>query len=274
MNLLESLSTTADSTKEIVSIGKSVLGRDIFAFVKGENPKYKILIHGGIHAREYITSKLVCELAKNYDGEAEIWFVPIVNPDGVMLCLNGLESVPYYRHNELMIMNKGSKDFSMWKSNIEGVDLNVNFDALWGTGEQNIEYPSSENYIGPYPFSEPETVALKNITNMNDFILTISYHCKGQEIYWGFDDEYRFKKEAKQFSNLLKYPLKKSLKSAGGYKDWYVSNVNGLGLTIEVGDDKYSHPLDDDVFEEIYQRNKHIPELCSDISKSIYNQLD
>ena len=68
------------------------------------------------------------------------------------------------RQAELFALNGGDKDFSLWKANARGVDLNVNFAASWGKGKRNLRVAGAENYIGEKPFSEPETLTLKNFT--------------------------------------------------------------------------------------------------------------
>lgn len=273
MTIIDYINSATKTTKQSFSIGQSVLGRDIIAMVKGSNPSVKVLIHGAIHAREFITSRLICQLAEEYKGEAEIWFVPLVNPDGVSLILNGLSTIPKWRHDFLMRCNGNNEDFRIWKANINGVDLNDNFDAMWGTGEFNVRQPNYDNYIGPYPFSEPETRALRKITRENDFLLTISYHTKGREIYWGFDDNYDYYEEAMEFSKQTGYPLLKSANSAGGYKDWFTKNYGRLGLTIEVGNDELPHPLNDDAYDEIYNENKGIAELASKVAIEMFNKI-
>jgi g-D-glutamyl-meso-diaminopimelate peptidase len=262
MLIKDVIKTAGESADRVVSIGRSVLGKNIFAYVKGKGPQ-RALIHGAIHAREYITARLVAELLQSYRGEAEIWFVPLVNPDGARLVLEGLSSVPPGRRARLTEYN-GGEDFSLWKANINGVDLNVNFDANWGRGEQNIAYPARENFIGPYPFSEPETRALRDLTINKNFQATLSYHTKGREIYWGFDGNYNYMEDAEAFSRLTGYSLLKSEGSAGGYKDWYTLIGGGLGLTIEAGSDDAEHPLDQDEYPVIWQENKYVAELLSE----------
>ena len=51
-------------------------------------------------------------------------YVPLVNPDGVDLVLNGLSSVSEIYKNKPYL---DEKKFSNWKSNINGVDLNKNY---------------------------------------------------------------------------------------------------------------------------------------------------
>ena len=86
----------------------------------------------------------------------------------------------------LLRLNGGSSDFTLWKANGRGVDLNVNFQADWGCGAANVRRPGPENYIGPAPFSEPETRALRDLTLALSPDATISFHTKGGEIYWEY----------------------------------------------------------------------------------------
>ena len=168
-----------------------------------------------------------------------VYFIPVLNPDGVMIAL---------------------KKDKLYKANGRGVDLNVNFDANWGLGSQNIRKVASQNYIGESPFSEPETCAIRDFTLkvMPDY--TISYHSKGQEIYYEF-----FQKDiafdlafAKTISNLTGYQVKKTPFSSGGYKDWCIQKLGISALTIEVGDDKLSHPITNKHLRKIYRQNRHV----------------
>jgi g-D-glutamyl-meso-diaminopimelate peptidase len=72
--------------------------------------------------------------------------MPMVNPDGVDLVLNGLDrSNPYY--NDLIKWNNGSTDFSKtWNANIRGVDLNHNYDAMWQKSK-DVEKTSSNKSV-------------------------------------------------------------------------------------------------------------------------------
>lgn len=254
---------------KIEVIGKSFFNRPIYAvFVGNGNPK--TLIHGGIHARENITSRLVLDLAKKHEGDA-ICFVPMVNPDGVELACNGVDSVPQEYRRFLIDVNQ-SLDFTLWKANGRAVDNNVNFDADWGGGDKNITYPCFENYIGQYPESEPETVALVSLTKKYRFCASISYHAKGNVIYQGFKGLNPYVDLAKGFSEITGYPLMESVTSSGGYKDWFVNKGFGLGLTIEVGDDAYSHPLPDEAYDTILKENADVPKLLEEAGKIIWKK--
>ncbi|MEG1791872.1 MAG: M14 family zinc carboxypeptidase [Clostridia bacterium] len=250
----------------IFSLGKTLFGREIFAIIVGVgNPK--TLIHGGIHGRENITSRLVVRQARVYSGSA-VCFVPMVNPDGVQLAELGLKSAPQNMRKFLTKAN-GDGDFKLWKANGRAVDINVNFNADWGNGLFNANIPSFENYIGKMPESEVETKALIELTKIYKFKVSASYHAKGEVIYCGFQDKFPYMSEAMEISNLTGYPLLQSLGSAGGFKDWFVLNNYGLGLTIEVGDDRLAHPLQESAFAKVWRDNKEVAKKLCEIGERI-----
>lgn len=257
-NLVEDLK--AFSANSAVSVGKSLFGRDIWALTVGDGVP-RALIHGGIHGREHITCRLVIELAKQYRGAA-VMFVPMVNPDGVEIAVNGLDSVPRERREYLQKVN-GRGSFKLWKANGRAVDLNVNFDALWGRGDLNITKPAPANYIGAYPHSEPETRVLSELTEKYKFTATISYHCKGRVIYYGFENYPAHLDKVSEIVRLTGYTPLTSRGSAGGYKDWYLKRGFGFGVTVEVGDDSLSHPLSDSSFKKIWNENNGVAEFAA-----------
>lgn len=225
LNDIETLSEKYPSQLEEEVIGKSYLGREIKCIIFGnKDAKNKLLIIGNAHARETHNTPLImkqieyyCENWENeYNGEkvkdifknSAIFFVPTQNPDGLELVINGFESIPDNKIQELRaqivlalerkiknnfvegadsdkkidISNYKFKedDLTMWKSNIKGVDLHYNFyeenineeELLgWknnGTSRLVDETFSSENYIGPYGCSESETEAIINLINKYD----------------------------------------------------------------------------------------------------------
>ena len=144
------------------SLGKTIDGRELYHVVVG-NPSApkKILVHGSIHSREYIVTKVVMrELASllemekkesGYQGNSIkhllqntcIHFVPMLNPDGVSLVQNGLNGIgsEELRKSVLEIAQKEhvtnfSYYFHLWKNNLRGVNLNKNFDVNW---EQTVD---------------------------------------------------------------------------------------------------------------------------------------
>ena len=234
----------AKSEKRI--IGQSLFGRDIFAVKVGEGNPVGIAQYA-IHGREYITTELAFAHYEIGVSKGSLWILPLVNPDGALLSQIGISSV---RSDEdrcrLLALNKG-ENFSLWKANGRGVDLNVNFPARYGTGAKNVKTAGAENYIGAFPCSEPESVALKNFTERISPDYTVSYHTKGEEIYWYFyqsiDTCDRDRALGEVLARATGYPLANAGNSAGGYKDWCIQHFHIPSFTVEVGKDEFSHPL-------------------------------
>ena len=227
-------------------IGKSLFGRDLFAIRLGFGAPVGIAQYA-IHGREWITSYLAFEHFRRGGVFGSVWFVPLANPDGALLSQKGLSSAPKASRAELLALNGGGKDFSLWKANGRGVDLNVNFAARWGGGKSNVFAPGGENYVGAKPFSEPETQALKAFTEQIRPDYTISFHTKGEEIYWRFHQKgmraYRDYALAKSLSFSTGYPLGEAEGSAGGYKDWCIETFGIPAVTVEAGREEAAHPL-------------------------------
>lgn len=250
---------------ESIEIGHTYLGRPIYAYEIGCGEP-KIIAQYAIHAREYITYFLAnihaIELLKNLGyGAGTIYIIPVVNIDGVALCLDGIESAGGEREN-LIKLNDNSADFSLWKANARGVDLNVNFAARWGTGKYNVLSAGAQNYIGSEPNSEPETQALINFTKQISPDITLSWHSKGEVIFYDFYQDFCNKSRDKKFAKIVSrstgYKIAKSGKSAGGYKDWCIENLKIPALTIEVGNEKLPHPIGREYLPKIWRQTRHI----------------
>ena len=254
-------------------IGKTLLGRDIILYHIGAGAK--TLLIGGVHAREYVTCGLLERLiAREAKDGINVDYLPVLNPDGVMLCKYGIESVTDEAVRKRLIeINGGSRDFRLWKANASGVDVNVNFDADWGDGKYNVTEPAPANYIGKYACSEPETIAVTELLKKNDYALVVCYHSLGEEVYWGYESNFRHYKEAKRYADYLGYALKRSENSTGGIKDYYALNFGGLGLTVEIGKDSYGHPCGEEKCEEIYLRHRGSLALLDAFGEEIYGRI-
>lgn len=270
---------------DIFNAGKSTLGKNILTTHIGSYDGVQILIQGGIHAREYISTLLMIEQARNLyltDAvkEGGIYFVFLTNPDGAEIVLDGVESVPCTITRDYLISaNNGSTNFDLFKANINLVDLNTNFDADWGAGSQNVRCPATENFIGFYPESEREVRDLINFTLQTRPLLTISYHSKGNVIYYGFENQteeniLRDQNIGEALSELTGYPLIFTENSTGGYKDWCINTLTIPSYTIEIGDESIPHPLTEEVLPEIYMRNKDLPLLALNKAIEFANSID
>lgn len=271
---------------QIDSLGKTEDQRELYHFYIGSaNAPKKILIFGGIHGREYMTSQLIMEqtteflmklcraqdkeYAKILEGKA-IHVVPMVNPDGVTISQRGAMGIknPDLKNLvEEIALREGGRHpqgsyFHRWKANAKGVDLNRNFDALWETCEDAVQEPSRENYKGPKPESEIESRALAELTRREEFQRTISYHSSGAVIYWDFYQQGQLRVQtwefAKRIGEITGYVPQENTReqSSGGYKDWALLKMEIPSLTIEIG--RQESPLPASCFEEIFIENRGV----------------
>lgn len=245
MNILEKLYAFYDEFDHGKGyIGFTEKGKPIPYFCLGKSDFPVVLVSYSIHAREYITTHLALEHVKDFykkGKKGRVYFIPAVNIDGIEIAL---------------------KEKPLYKANANRVDLNVNFDARWGEGKSNVFYPADENYVGEYPFSESESKALRDFTLYVRPDVTVSYHSKGEEIYWEFyqtgkkrERDYRL---AQKLSESTGYPLKTAVGSAGGYKDWCIEKLGIPSFTIEVGKNSLTHPIKESELKDIYQKNKDV----------------
>lgn len=224
-------------------IGYSEEGRRIPFFKVKKTDFPVVIVQSAIHAREYITTYLLLRCIDYFDVVGKVgtvYFLPCVNPDGVNICLKGKP---------------------LYKANARLVDLNVNFDAFWGEGEKNLKTPSFENYIGEFAFSEKESRALRDFTNFVKPDGTLSFHSKGEVIYYGFRDFETNERDfciAKELSKVNGYQVEIAKNSVGGYKDWCIKELKIPSFTIEVGSDELVHPIKEDKLDEIFDKNKDL----------------
>ena len=255
-------------TTEKWVIGESVFGRKIFALKIGNGSPVGIAQYA-MHGREYATAKLALRHLESGTDTGSFWIVPLVNPDGALLSQKGLQSVSDREMKRKLLDWNGDKDFSQWKANGRGVDLNVNFPARWGKGVKNTFVAGAENYIGKKPFSEPETVALKKFTEEINPDYTISYHTKGEEIYWYFYQSIYAcaldKALALALSRSTGYPLRLAKGSAGGYKDWCIERRKIPAFTVEAGLDTLTHPIQGEgVYDIIIKNERALRDLAKE----------
>ena len=265
-DLLDDVNYLSRYGAETGCIGMTRCGRMIpYVRLTGESGAC-VLVTAGIHAREHVSSLFAIKQVYKLFSVRLPWdvcFVPMVNPDGNVLVSDGAAAFGF-AGKTLLAQNGGNPDFSMWKANAAGVDLNVNFDARWGQGAQNVREAGGENYIGECAFSEPETAALARFTKKVCPCLTLSYHAKGREIYYAFsqsDDllarDYAIARRAAEITG---YTLVEGTRgSAGGYKVWCIDALEIPSLTLELASDELRHPLSDDSIKEDFLRGGDLP---------------
>ncbi|HIB58379.1 MAG TPA: hypothetical protein EYO41_04075 [Candidatus Marinimicrobia bacterium] len=175
-----------DFVSQKESIGQSVEGRDIWAVKISDNVNQdesenepQVLYTGVTHAREPLGMMnliyFIYNLCENYGVDSdvsylmdnrEMWFIPIVNPDG-------------YVYNESIEPNGGGmhrKNRQPACDGNEGIDLNRNYSFNWGGDWGSSGEPCSDVYRGESEFSEPETQAVSDFIMSKDFKNVLHYH--------------------------------------------------------------------------------------------------
>lgn len=257
------------------SAGISAEGRDLLVISLGTGDT-KILLCGAHHAREYITSSFLMKMVEAYAESASLGLpfegfdtagllsrvtmvvVPMVNPDGVNLVNNGPEAVTDREAMEAMVM-VGS-GYRAWKANINGVDLNRQYPAYWDEKYDDVGRPASENYKGTASATEPEVVAMMSLARSDNFVLSASFHTKGEVIYWadsGTVNEISGARDiARRIGRLTGYELmpvsEKPSVFGAGFENWFRKEFLRPSFCIELtpsnGTDK---PHDDRKFDTI-----------------------
>lgn len=254
---------------ELFVLGYSTLGQPIYAVHLGNYEGHQIIIEGGIHAREYPASLVVIgmiEYLSEINLNGGIYAVPLANPDGARLVLDGLDFLPCQKLKDYILhINDASLDFSQWKANAMAVDLNVNFNALWGEGAQNVFCVAPGNFVGYYPESEREVRELINFTYNINPALTLSYHTKGEVIYYGFETLSAEQLErdriiADFISSINGYIPIQTEDSVGGYSDFVSEYLGVPAFTIEIGPASAPTPIPLDLVPDAIERNKTVPE--------------
>jgi len=241
---------------KIFSIGQSYAGRELFTVRLGKGEKISLYI-GTHHALEWGTAQMLTAFIHTYaDGlnnididieklynETTIYIIPMLNPDGTELVINGIDvNNPFYKS---VIEMNGGNNFNTWQANIRGVDLNHNYDALWSKGklkehQLGIYDGGPTRYSGEYPESEKECASLCNFVRDLNPDLCLALHSQGKEIYYDFNNI--LPKNSEYIANIIAkhtgYTILKpeGFAGYGGFKDWFLTEFNKPGFTLEVGE--------------------------------------
>ena len=264
----------------VFSIGQSVEGRELLAFDFGRG-KRQIVLCSTMHACENIATNVLMYMVDQYcqgyeeDGSygglsyreildrVTFRVVPMVNPDGVELAQNGLSAVGAEAADALRAMGYGDYyDFSGWKANVRGVDINRNFSHGWGERD-GVTGPAPAYWCGPEPLSEPESRAMQQLLDATDYDMLISLHIRGEAVYW-IDTEtmYLYSEHypiAKRFANAFNYSLlgAEDASLGGGYMVNTERYVKGkFGCTVElcpyIHQDPYPISMFPQVVDNVY----------------------
>ena len=245
---IQELASRYSSLMKVNTIGTTLDGRNLYEVVVGNiNAEKHVLIHGGIHAREYMTPLLIMKQLEyglafygtgSYEGrllsdlfnKTAIHYVPMVNPDGITISqsgIGGIRSEELRRTIEQCYQNdlaQGRTSAAMerylnyWKANGRGVDLNQNFPADWEEVTSS-DMPSYATYKG-------NTVSAQSQELANAVSAKTGYRLAGSSGH-------------------------------GGFKDWLQIKENPIpSLTIEVGSVSCPMPLTE--FTDVWNKNQEV----------------
>ncbi len=243
---LRELTEHAPDWVSLHAIGNSLENRPLWALriAGGGADAVPMLIDGTQHAREWIaamvTTCVADRLVRGYDRDPAIrafvdhtrlWVVPVVNPDGYQYSWG---TNRYWRKN---------------RRDDHGVDLNRNFSVAFG-GEGSSGSKRSDSYRGPYAFSEPESIALRDLAMRERVALHVDFHAYGQLVLYPWAhkgtpprDRDRFAAIGDRMASALyaahetPYRLSSGVEfypAAGTMLDWMYGEAGALSYTIEL----------------------------------------
>lgn len=243
---LDELAALRPDIATVIETGESLEGRRLPALriTRATEDVPTILLDAGQHAREWIAiSSATCvadRLVRQADepGVAplldtlQVVVFPVVNPDGY---------VHSWEEDRLWRKNRRPPD---------GVDLNRNYPVAFG-GPGASENPMAGNYHGEAAFSEPESVAIRDLAeDLDPLLAIIDVHSYGQLVLypWGFkldpapaDDA--LSSAAQTFSQGLgaaygteyePIPGAGLYPAAGNLMDWVYGDLGVYGYVLEM----------------------------------------
>lgn len=147
-----------------------------------------VLLNGAHHSDELIGTETVVRMMEKliagygsdpvvtrWMDQLEIWLVPVVNVDGHNVVTSGHD--PRWRKNLRDVNGDGITGVYP-----EGVDVNRGYNFNWALG--GSDQPDAYSYRGPHPFAEAENRAMRQLADLQQFLLSISYHSQGEVIFY------------------------------------------------------------------------------------------
>ena len=265
-------------------------GRQVYHVIIGnQSAGKKLLVTGTMHAREYITSKVVMRQLKKLLDEKKggdtsldnvcVHFVPMMDPDGVAISQYGTDGMQtsvmrdtvknimksWAEWEILTNQDKYNWYLNKWKNTAKGVDINQNFPTdTWSTLNDARNKPSSDMYKGPSAGSEAETRAMMELVNRYGFTAAVNYHAQGEIIY---ADDDKASEAVRNRCNAMGaivqgvtgYRLPEPHEGSfddGAFKSWLNVNKGIPAVTVEVGIG--TCPLPEADIAGIWEKNKGV----------------
>ncbi|MBT2614804.1 MULTISPECIES: M14 family zinc carboxypeptidase [unclassified Bacillus (in: firmicutes)] len=278
---------------DVQIIGQTEKGKNIKAVRLGKGKK-TILLVGSHHGREWLSSILLMRMLEEYAAayragkpvgefpsesldEVSIWFIPMLNPDGVSIQQGDLSNLNVLEKAAVWKMNQYSTNWSRWKANAKGIDLNRQYPAGWKEVMSHETKPTYQFYKGGQPLEAAEVKALTDFTKEIDPLIAVSYHTSGREIFWHYKNKRKnmardygiAKRTAEMTGYELTFPEKEAVGS--GFTDWFITEFSRPGMTIELSYlvNETNPPLT--VFPEEWKRNRLVGIMLVKEAKHLHN---
>jgi murein tripeptide amidase MpaA len=258
---LMNLTNAYPALTQLIPLRQTYEGRTIWAVkvsdnVTADEGEPNFTVFGGIHAGEWpgveaalnvlnylVTNYSINASVKRLVDRSQVWVVPMLNPDGHVY----VETTGNWRKNRHPYTGG------------TGVDLNRNFGHLWG--QEAGQTPNTQEYCGPWPFSENETQAVRDLVVIHRPVATISYHTSGGNILypWGSTLD---SAPVDQRLPLLAYNMSLTMpagrryvperastyySATGDTDDYFYANLSILPFTIELYKGVESTPPDSEL---------------------------
>ena len=172
-----------------------------------------------------------------------ILFIPLLNPDGYMISLEGFDSIRNEQLRKRCLQYKISA--SQWKFNARGVDINRNFPCKLWRQKNKYDRAASEN----------ETRALMGVFQKYHPLGFLDFHSRGESIYYYRstmpdiynEKQYKIACRLKEITSYELMPPEEEIDmgdTGGNTVHYFSEKFNKPALTIETVDENASFPLD------------------------------
>jgi hypothetical protein len=278
------------SIAELVTLGTTgEEGLPIYALKISDNVSTDedepVVLYDGVHHAEEVMGLEAClwmigELTTGYGvndtitgwvNDCEIWFIPILNPEGHGIVT--AETDTTWRKNKT-----DNNENDVFDPGYDGVDLNQNYDFNWSMG--GSDNPANEYYRGPSPFSEAENRVMRDFCLVEKPVFAVNYHsprssdgdCVYYPWYWaghGFAPDHaiiynvaaglaaRTKTEAGASSTALY-----GFATSGRARNWQYGIVGTIGFDQEVLSNLCQPP------------GNRVDGICDKVARGAYYLLD
>lgn len=282
------------SQVEMGVFGKSTFNRELIYFSIGDkNAEDKVLVVSGISGTEGALSLLTIKQIETYLEDLTrkykdvtyqqilnkccIYFVPMLNPDGIELAAKGIDSVPeaykqtveeiYSYSLDAKLLDK-KNGYKQWCANGIGIDLSMNF----GVGKVAVSSVQARSASKGYPqfaLSSLEAGAIAGLIQNNNFDSVVVYNGSGNIVDWQFGQSAESLQQSLDTANALAYltgfsridiggPTKNNFITMG-IKDWFIANFDKPAFTLFMGNPSDKISLNQDEIKALWNVTSLVP---------------